>query len=179
MCAPSKLVPPRSMPPVAKPAGGPSIANVKTNSMGNHVMAEKYRRLLRWLAVGISTLLASDWAFWAIIENFHEGWWPLPWSAIDSRANAIRLRSAACEVALLDREHHSHASNAKTPTRFRVFQADAPSLLISFVFGLFLQLHERVIGLLEGRIRPRIYEHSTSCRRCFLGLLPRQQLDDH
>jgi hypothetical protein len=27
-----------------------------------------------WLAVSLSTLLACFWAFWGIIENFHEGW---------------------------------------------------------------------------------------------------------
>src|SRR5688572_32567812 len=32
------------------------------------------RRLLGWLAVALSTALASFWAFWGIIENFHEGW---------------------------------------------------------------------------------------------------------
>ncbi len=28
-----------------------------------------------WIAVGISTCLACLWAFWGIIENFHEGWY--------------------------------------------------------------------------------------------------------
>lgn len=32
------------------------------------------RRFLGWLAVAFSTLVASLWAFWEIIENFHEGW---------------------------------------------------------------------------------------------------------
>jgi hypothetical protein len=32
------------------------------------------RRLLGWLAVALSTTIASFWAFWGIIENFHEGW---------------------------------------------------------------------------------------------------------
>jgi hypothetical protein len=32
------------------------------------------RRVLGWLAVAFSTLVASVWAFWGIIENFHEGW---------------------------------------------------------------------------------------------------------
>lgn len=32
------------------------------------------RQLLGWLAVALSTLIASIWAFWGIIENFHEGW---------------------------------------------------------------------------------------------------------
>ena len=27
-----------------------------------------------WLAVALSTLIACIWAFWGIIENFHEGW---------------------------------------------------------------------------------------------------------
>ena len=32
------------------------------------------RRLLGWLAVALSTSIASFWAVWGIIENFHEGW---------------------------------------------------------------------------------------------------------
>jgi hypothetical protein len=28
-----------------------------------------------WAAVALSTLAASFWAFWGIIENFHEGWY--------------------------------------------------------------------------------------------------------
>jgi hypothetical protein len=28
-----------------------------------------------WCAVGLSTLIACFWAFWGIIENFHEGWY--------------------------------------------------------------------------------------------------------
>lgn len=33
------------------------------------------RRVLGWLAVGCSTVVASLWAFWGAIENFHEGWY--------------------------------------------------------------------------------------------------------
>src|SRR6185295_19471118 len=32
------------------------------------------RPLVGWLAVALSTSIASFWAFWGIIENFHEGW---------------------------------------------------------------------------------------------------------
>ena len=28
-----------------------------------------------WIAVGISTIITCFWAFWGIIENFHEGWY--------------------------------------------------------------------------------------------------------
>jgi hypothetical protein len=34
-----------------------------------------WRVVAGWSAVGISTLMAGFWAFWGIIENFHEGWW--------------------------------------------------------------------------------------------------------
>lgn len=37
-------------------------------------MAQRYQRILGWAAVGLSTLAACFWAFWGIIENFHEGW---------------------------------------------------------------------------------------------------------
>ena len=33
------------------------------------------RQVLGWLAVALSTSIASFWAFWGIIENFHEGWY--------------------------------------------------------------------------------------------------------
>ena len=32
-------------------------------------------RLAGWLALGISTLVTCVWAFWGIVENFHEGWY--------------------------------------------------------------------------------------------------------
>ena len=33
------------------------------------------RQLAGWLALGISTLVTCFWAFWGIVENFHEGWY--------------------------------------------------------------------------------------------------------
>jgi hypothetical protein len=33
------------------------------------------RQILGWIAVGLSTLITCFWAFWGIIENFHEGWY--------------------------------------------------------------------------------------------------------
>jgi hypothetical protein len=38
-------------------------------------MTPELRRLLGWLAVGLSALAAGFWAFWGGIENFHEGWY--------------------------------------------------------------------------------------------------------
>jgi hypothetical protein len=35
----------------------------------------KTRAVLGWLAVAIATGMSSLWAFWGIIENFHEGWY--------------------------------------------------------------------------------------------------------
>lgn len=32
-------------------------------------------RTLGWIAVGLSTMITCAWAFWGIIENFHEGWY--------------------------------------------------------------------------------------------------------
>lgn len=34
-----------------------------------------------WIAVGISTAVTCLWAFWGIIENFHEGWYYDSWWA--------------------------------------------------------------------------------------------------
>ena len=32
------------------------------------------RNLAGWIAIGLSTAVTCFWAFWGIIENFHEGW---------------------------------------------------------------------------------------------------------
>jgi hypothetical protein len=37
------------------------------------------RQLTGWIAVGSSTLITCFWAFWGIIENFHEGWYYHSW----------------------------------------------------------------------------------------------------
>jgi hypothetical protein len=38
--------------------------------------------VLGWVAVGLSILLSCFWAFWGVIENFHEGWYydSMPWN---------------------------------------------------------------------------------------------------
>ena len=33
------------------------------------------RQLAGWLALSVSTLVTCFWAFWGIVENFHEGWY--------------------------------------------------------------------------------------------------------
>ena len=38
-------------------------------------MTARQRQFLGWTGVGLSTLAACAWAFWGIIENFHEGWY--------------------------------------------------------------------------------------------------------
>ncbi|MEJ2599877.1 MAG: hypothetical protein P8Z00_16200 [Anaerolineales bacterium] len=35
--------------------------------------------LLGWIAVGLSTAITCFWAFWGIVENFHEGWYYASW----------------------------------------------------------------------------------------------------
>src|SRR5262245_12100990 len=43
-------------------------------------MAPRFQQGLGWGAVGLSTLAACFWAFWGILENFHEGWhYPSVW----------------------------------------------------------------------------------------------------
>jgi len=32
-------------------------------------------KLLGWVAIGLTIFMSSIWAFWGIIENFHEGWY--------------------------------------------------------------------------------------------------------
>ncbi len=37
------------------------------------------RQIAGWIAVGISIVITCFWAFWGIIENFHEGWYYESW----------------------------------------------------------------------------------------------------
>lgn len=39
------------------------------------------RQVAGWIAVGLSTAITCFWAFWGIIENFHEGWYYESWPA--------------------------------------------------------------------------------------------------
>ncbi len=38
-------------------------------------MKKKGRNILGWIGVGISIIFSSLWAYWGIMENFHEGWY--------------------------------------------------------------------------------------------------------
>ena len=37
------------------------------------------RQIAGWIAVGLSIVITCFWAFWGIIENFHEGWYFESW----------------------------------------------------------------------------------------------------
>ena len=37
------------------------------------------RQVVGWIAVGLSLVITCFWAFWGIIENFHEGWYYDSW----------------------------------------------------------------------------------------------------
>jgi hypothetical protein len=37
------------------------------------------RQIVGWIAVGFSIVITCFWAFWGIIENFHEGWYYESW----------------------------------------------------------------------------------------------------
>jgi hypothetical protein len=38
-------------------------------------MPKQRSNILGWIAVILSSLITCFWAFWGIIENFHEGWY--------------------------------------------------------------------------------------------------------
>lgn len=48
---------------------------IKLYSLTVHEQAH----IIGWIAVGLSTVLVCFWAFWGIIENFHEGWYHAYW----------------------------------------------------------------------------------------------------
>ena len=37
------------------------------------------RRIVGWIAVGLSTVITCFWAVWGILETFHEGWYYESW----------------------------------------------------------------------------------------------------
>ncbi|MGD8599394.1 MAG: DUF1566 domain-containing protein, partial [Anaerolineae bacterium] len=37
------------------------------------------RQIVGWIAVGLSAATTGFWAFWGIVENFHEGWYFESW----------------------------------------------------------------------------------------------------
>ncbi|MCJ7735981.1 MAG: hypothetical protein MUQ10_01530 [Anaerolineae bacterium] len=39
------------------------------------------QKLVGWVAVGLSITITCVWAFWGIIENFHEGWHYESWTS--------------------------------------------------------------------------------------------------
>jgi hypothetical protein len=41
----------------------------------NNTVGTKRQLITGWIAVGLVTLVASLWAYWGGIENFHEGWY--------------------------------------------------------------------------------------------------------
>lgn len=41
----------------------------------DRLFAKRTRQRAGWLAVALSTIVTSFWAFWGIVENFHEGWY--------------------------------------------------------------------------------------------------------
>jgi len=45
----------------------------RTRQRESHVVPRA--TILGWIAVGVSTLLSSLWAFWGAFESFHEGWY--------------------------------------------------------------------------------------------------------
>jgi hypothetical protein len=39
------------------------------------MIKNRKQNIMGWVAVGVSTVVTCFWAFWGIIENFHEGWY--------------------------------------------------------------------------------------------------------
>jgi hypothetical protein len=41
------------------------------------IFKDKHRRnkFIGWIAVSLSTVILAFWAFWGVVENFHEGWY--------------------------------------------------------------------------------------------------------
>lgn len=49
--------------------GSPGIVRLKSRKLVDK------KQVMGWAAVGISTAITCFWAYWGIVENFHEGWY--------------------------------------------------------------------------------------------------------
>jgi hypothetical protein len=123
------------------------------------------RQIVGWTAVVFSTALASFWAFWGSVENFHEGWYYrewwrnvglmavqyLPWMFIPMTAGLIGLWRPAAGVA---------AHVALAIGVFRLFD-------IREAGGLLIGLPVLLLAVLYGFGRPRPVKWA---RRVLIGI---------
>jgi hypothetical protein len=120
-------------------------------------MTERCRRRLGWTAVTLSSVAACFWAFWGIVENFHEGWhhpslgmnlgmllvhYLLPmWLFVATALTAIRWPRVG---------GGAHVATAMGAAWF--FRGASPAVLLPFIVGpLFLM----GVCYWLGRPRPR------------------------
>jgi len=54
-------------------------APAKRNGVFCTMKRTNKRQVVGWIAVGLSLVITCFWAFWGIIENFHEGWYFESW----------------------------------------------------------------------------------------------------
>ena len=46
-----------------------------TKAVNEREQPQKWRQIIGWIAVGITTVFVCVWTYWGIVENFHEGWY--------------------------------------------------------------------------------------------------------
>jgi hypothetical protein len=120
-------------------------------------MAGRRQQVLGWIAVAASTAFAGLWAFWGIVENFHEGWYDAsPWRNLGMLLAQYLLPAlsfiAAALVAIRWPRVGGGLHGAAALGVLWFFRGSAPLVLIPFLAGP-LALMGAAYAL--GRPRPR------------------------
>lgn len=118
-------------------------------------MTQRHQKTLGWFAVAFSTLAASFWAFWGVLETFHEGWFGYSvWQNLAMLPHYLLMTSVFVAAALVGIRWPRvgggvHIVAALVAIWF--FRAAAPSLLYPFIVGPLVAM---AVGYWLGRPRP-------------------------
>jgi hypothetical protein len=119
-------------------------------------MTRRQRNIVGWVAVGLSTLAASFWAFWGILESFHEGWYGYSvWQNLVMVAHYLLMMTIFVVAALVGIRWPAvggglHLAAALAAGWF--FRAAAVALLYPFIVGPLVVM---ATGYWLGRPQPR------------------------
>lgn len=119
-------------------------------------MTPRQRNILGWVAVGLSTLAASFWAFWGILETFHEGWYGSSlWQNLAMVPHYLLVMTVFVAAALIGIRWPAvgggiHVAAALAAVWF--FRTAAAALLYPFIAGPLVLM---AAGYWLGRPQPR------------------------
>jgi hypothetical protein len=118
-------------------------------------MTQRRQRLLGWAAVGLSTLTACFWAWWGILETFHEGYGSALWQYLAALPHYLIMTAVFVTAALIGIRWPAmggglHVAAALVAVWF--FRAAAAVMLYPFIVGPLVVM---AAGYWLGRPHPR------------------------